>query len=285
VRPMLRSIWEQVFVNWRDTLKMAVPALCYCLQNALFFVALSRLSATSYQLWSQSKTLFTAAFFVLYLGQTLRKQQWAALVLLTAGVGLVQYYEAGGAVAAAAMGAAGAGAFSTTILIGVGAVLASSLLSGFANVYFEKVIKTRAPTGEKPPTIWMRNVQLGLFSLPQAASLMAADSAIIAEHGVFVGFNLLTWTVVTLKALGGLLVAAVVKYADNVLKTYATAIAIVLTCVVSCVGSWTAPSRGFLQGMSMVIASILMYNLGPPADKKQDDPPPTDEQSQKTEPE
>ena len=90
VRPMLRSIWEQVFVNWRDTLKMAVPALCYCLQNALFFVALSRLSATSYQLWSQSKTLFTAAFFVLYLGQTLRKQQWAALVLLTAGVGLVQ---------------------------------------------------------------------------------------------------------------------------------------------------------------------------------------------------
>ena len=73
--------------------------------------------------------------------------------------------------------------------------------------------------------------------------------------------------------------------ADNVLKTYATAIAIVLTCVVSCVGSWTAPSRGFLQGMSMVIASILMYNLGPPADKKQDDPPPTDEQSQKTEPE
>ena len=48
------------------------------------------------------------------------------------------------------------------------------------------------------------------------------------------------------------------------LKTYATAIAIVLTCAVSCVGTWTAPSRGFLQGMVMVIASILLYNLAPP---------------------
>ena len=51
------------------------------------------------------------------------------------------------------------------------------------------------------------------------------------------------------------------KYADNVLKTYATAIAIILTCVVSCVGAKTAPSLVFLQGMTMVIASIFLYNL------------------------
>ena len=64
------------------------------------------------------------------------------------------------------------------------------------------------------------------------------------------------------EALGGLLVAAVVKYADNVLKTYATAIAIVLTCVVTCVQSRIVPSLGFLQGMSMVIASIFLYSFG-----------------------
>lgn len=73
----LKAIWRQVFVQWRDTLRMSVPALCYCLQNILFFVALSNLSATSYQLWSQSKTLFTALFFVTYLGRTLTKRQWA----------------------------------------------------------------------------------------------------------------------------------------------------------------------------------------------------------------
>jgi len=269
----IRQIYLQVLVRWKDTLQMAVPALCYCLQNVLFFVALSRLSATSYQLWSQSKTLFTALFFVSYLGQVLRKQQWLALCLLTVGVGLVQYQEAAAAgAAAAAVGAASAGS-SMFVAVGVAAVLASSVLSGFANVYFEKVIKNP----KSDVTIWMRNVQLGLFSLPQAASLMAADRAIIAASGPLVGFSPLVWSVVLLKALGGLLVAAVVKYADNVLKTYATAIAIVLTFACTCITSRTAPSLGFLQGLAMVIASIFLYNFGgaAPAPAPKQAPPET----------
>ena len=197
---MLRSVYEQVFVRWRDTMLMGVPALCYCLQNLLFFTALSRLSATSYQLWSQSKTLFTALFFVTYLGQSLSSKQWLALVLLTVGVGIVQYQEAlaGGTAAAAAVAASPSGGMF--VAIGIGAVLASSLLSGFANVYFEKVVKTKSEV-----SIWMRNVQLGLFSLPQAASLLAADSAVIATSGALVGFTPLAWSVVILKALGGAL--------------------------------------------------------------------------------
>ena len=65
-----------------------------------------------------------------------------------------------------------------------------------------------------------------------------------------------------LKALGGLLVATVVKYADNVLKTYATAIAIVLTFCVSCASAGTMPTIGFMQGLAMVIASIFLYSFG-----------------------
>ena len=258
LRAMLQQVWQQIFVRWRSTLQMAVPALCYCLQNALFFVALSRLSATSYQLWSQSKTLFTALFFVFYLGKPLRRQQWIALSLLSAGVGLVQYAEAamkaGGTAAAAA--AAASSVAGSAVAVGVAAVLASSLLSGFANVYFEKVVKTQSDV-----SIWMRNVQLGLFSLPQAAALVVADWPTIAAQGPLVGFSALVWNVVLLKALGGLLVAAVVKYADNVLKTYATAIAIVLTFAVGCVQTRTMPTIAFLQGLVMVIASIFLYNF------------------------
>ena len=64
---------------------------------------------------------------------------------------------------------------------------------------------------------------------------------------------------------------------NNVLKTYATAIAIVLTCAVGCISTRTAPSFGFLQGMTMVIASIFLYNLGPIAGAKEtESPPPTE---------
>ena len=89
-------------------------------------------------------------------------------------------------------------------------------------------------------------------------------------QGALVGFDTMVWTVVLLKALGGLLVAAVVKWADNVLKTYATAIAIVLTCLVAAVNTGVAPSVGLMQGMALVLASIFLYNLGGEAKKKEE---------------
>merc|ERR1719272_2489995 len=82
-RAMARAVWQQVFVNWRDTLTMAVPALCYCLQNLLFYVALSHMTAPAYQLWSQTKTLFTAFFFVSYLGGDLKPNQWVSMLMLS----------------------------------------------------------------------------------------------------------------------------------------------------------------------------------------------------------
>ena len=103
------------------------------------------------------------------LGQRLSRLQWVALSLLTAGVGLVQIHEVGaGAAVAAAAGA---------VPLGVAAVLASSLLSGFANIYFEKVLKQAEcelddscdvdGARREPASLWLRNIQLGLFSIPQ----------------------------------------------------------------------------------------------------------------------
>jgi len=263
VQGMVRAVRLRVFQRWKDTLRMGVPALCYGLQNALFFVALSNLSASSYQLWSQSKTLFTALFFVTLLGKVLRPLQWAALGLLTMGVGLVQLQETGGAAAVA----------GGTPWVGVGAVLTSSLLSGFANIYFEKVLKQADcevtddcdldGASREPASLWLRNVQLGLFSIPQAAAMILLNPksrAMIQAHGAFAGFTPAVWLVTMLTACGGLLIASVVKHADNLLKTYATAVAIVLTCCITSFTTGVPPTPGFLQGMSLVLASIFLYN-------------------------
>ena len=85
----------------------------------------------------------------------------------------------------------------------------------------------------------------------------------MCEYGVFHGFTPLVWGVVASTAGGGLLVAAVVKHADNILKTFATATAIVFTCVFTSVITRTLPSARFLQGMTLVLCSLLTYNLGP----------------------
>ena len=44
-------------------------------------------------------------------------------------------------------------------LIGLTAVLSSTLTSGFAGVYFEKILKTG------PASVWIRNIQLGKSSI------------------------------------------------------------------------------------------------------------------------
>ena len=59
----------------------------------------------------------------------------------------------------------------------------------------------------------------GLIALPlSGVGVLLNAREIVFERGFFHGFDGLVATVVFLQAAGGLLVAAVVKYADNILK-------------------------------------------------------------------
>lgn len=45
----IRTIYEKVIRNAKDTLKMALPALLYTLQNNLLFISISNLDAATFQ--------------------------------------------------------------------------------------------------------------------------------------------------------------------------------------------------------------------------------------------
>uniref|UniRef100_A0A915LSE6 Uncharacterized protein n=1 Tax=Meloidogyne javanica TaxID=6303 RepID=A0A915LSE6_MELJA len=84
-------------------------------------------------------------------------------------------------------------------------------------------------------------------------------SSAFAE-GLFVGFDVLVWVMTATNSLGGLLIAVVIKYADNILKAYAQAAAIVGAAF----GSWLlfdfSPNNLFLFGTLMVAVSVYLYN-------------------------
>ena len=42
-------LFDSIVVNWKDTLKMSVPAIVYALQNNLQYVAVSNLGAAVFQ--------------------------------------------------------------------------------------------------------------------------------------------------------------------------------------------------------------------------------------------
>jgi solute carrier family 35 (UDP-sugar transporter), member A1/2/3 len=86
------------------------------------------------------------------------------------------------------------------------------------------------------------------------------DAAAVRQQGFLGGYNAIVWTVVIVQAVGGLIVATVVKYADNVLKVFATSFSIVISCLISAFMFDFHPTISFLVGASLVVTATVMYS-------------------------
>jgi UDP-sugar transporter A1/2/3 len=113
-------------------------------------------------------------------------------------------------------------------------------------------------------SLWVRNVQLCLFSIPlQLFAVWQRDYHRVLKHGWLHGFCPTTWAVVCMFAFGGLLVAVVIRFADNNLKNLAMAVAILVSCLASVPLFGFAPNGIFGAGAALVISSIFLYAWHP----------------------
>lgn len=182
----------------------------------------------------------TAMCSVILLNRALSRQQWASLFVLTFGVGLVQLFSVTSAsavqaaAAAAASATASAQAESTSSLdalavhhdrgpnqaLGLAAVVAACLSSGFASVYFERILKVSSTSSDSNSLNPSRDTSHALSpSLPsshqpllsdhqesQSPSLPSPDSIVpsgkpslwirniqLSMFGLVVGFPVVLW--------------------------------------------------------------------------------------------
>ncbi|XP_028818521.1 solute carrier family 35 member A3a [Denticeps clupeoides] len=255
VRALNSVLRQEIAHKPIETLKLAIPSGIYTLQNNLLYVALSNLDAATYQVTYQLKILTTALFSVSMLGRRLGVYQWLSLLILMGGVALVQWPS--DAVVTPEKQEVSAG----SQVVGLVAVLVACCSSGFAGVYFEKILK------ETKQSVWVRNIQLGLFGLLFGLfGMLAYDGTRVREHGMFQGYNTVTCTVVSLQALGGLVIAAVIKYADNILKGFATSLSIILSTLISYfwLQDFDPTSMFFLGAMLVIVATFLYGYEGKP---------------------
>lgn len=178
--------------------------------------------------------------------------QWASLIILFVGVALVQ-------VQGHSSSGKSNSAQSQNPLLGLGAVIVSCLSSGFAGVYFEKMLKG------SNVSVWVRNVQLGMFgSMTAIIGMLVNNYSDIREKGFFVGYSTLVVAVIAQQALGGLIVAMVVRYADNILKGFATSLSIILSCIASVYLFGYVITIQFCVGAFLVMSAIYMYGRPSP---------------------
>lgn len=264
----------QYFINEivckpRETAKLIIPSGLYAMQNNLLYLALSNLDAATYQVTYQLKILTTALFSVCLLKKQIQPMQWISLLLLTMGVALVQLpadtfsgeVKEEDKIEVSEEKSKIAEQHPTHIAqnptLGLMAVLTACFSSGLAGVYFEMLVKTGAQT-----SIVIRNLQLGIFSLLFASmAVMYNDANEVLENGFFQGYDGVVILIVLIQAFGGLMVAVAVKYADNILKVFATSISIILSSLFSylILNDLTGAGVLFMMGTVLVVISTVMY--------------------------
>lgn len=258
IKNTIKTLHVEVIGKPMETLKVGFPAFLYTIQNNLIFISLSNLSGAMYQVTYQLKILTTALLSVLLLNRRLGWTKWSALFLLTLGVIFIQLPVDGRRESDRTTSSTS----SSNTFVGLVAVLAACCTSGLAGVYFEMILKQNTKT-----TIWMRNIQLAIYG-----SILGALGAywndydrIVYGGGFFQGYTLLVWVVVLLQAVGGLIVAAVLKYADNILKCFGNALSIILSCLFSYyfLSDFT-PTYLFAFGTLLVIAATYIYGTTDP---------------------
>jgi drug/metabolite transporter (DMT)-like permease len=252
-----------------DSWKMAIPASVYTLANSLQYVAISNLDAATFHVVYQVKIIVTAVFSVTMLRKILTPRQWLSLLMLMVGVALVSLpHEERHSLASSHhtriylprstnpllqhLGLSQSGSNlrkrsatyegieedemllntpGADASVGLLAVLAVCLCSGWAGVYFERTIKDSTHS----TSMWIRNVQLSLYSLFPAffIGIIFLDGEHVAKNGFFAGYNWIVVLSIAIQSFGGIVAAFCIFYADNISKNFAISISMVLSSFAS----------------------------------------------------
>lgn len=260
------SSWQQYFMPsaLRRTISLAPPAFLFVAQNQILFIAVENLDAPVFQALSQLKILFAGVFSVLLLNKQLSPVQWVALVLLACGAALVQVE---GSLCHEVAVKSKANPFT-----GLVAVVIITAISGLAGCYTEKMLKS------VPLPMWLQSAEVALFSVASLsmllvwaragalASTLTSTQPMLDSFGK--GFIPFTWVAILVMSIGGLIVVAALKYADNVMKGMAVVASLLVTSVISSAVLGSKISPVFVLATVIICCSMFLYQAVPALDPK-----------------
>lgn len=239
----------------RWALAFSLPATCYCVHNNLWYVAVTHLDPVTVAVGTQSKVIFAALFAVLILGRGLGAVRWSAILLLSVGLMLV---ESSAPFWPRSPRIASPGPDIDDVARSRGLLALASLcaLSGLAGTLTELLLKDPSITS----SLWTRNLLMSLFSLPIAAATVGVtDMDAVTSGQLLVGFGAWPSCIVCLGALGGVVTSVALRYADNLLKSFAVGISIALAVLLASAVLGVRLSPRSAAGAALVAAASTAY--------------------------
>lgn len=247
-----------------DQWLLLVPSCLYVIQNNLLFLGAKLLPTVVYIVCTQTKILATAIMSRIILGTRLSRNKYTSLFSLAVGVFLVQGAEDNNSTPTPQEGKL------ASETVGMIVVFVASFTSGTAGIVLEKIYKDSNylmgdNTVGRPVvkhTIWTRNVQLSLISLPFALlGTVLVEGESLRTQSFMQGFDKYVWGVILCQATGGVIIAFVMKFANNLLKCLAVAISICCCAVYSVVKGDLAITTTLFSGILVVIASVYSFSV------------------------
>jgi UDP-galactose transporter len=193
----------------------------------------------------QLKIITTAAFFSAMLARRMGVWEWMTIIALCIGACMVESSQYDMYLHHAN---------NTTGMI---CVLFAITTSGFAGVYFEKILKASRSS------IWVLQVQLSIMSCI-FGSIQCSSQAVeeITYNGFWYGYNNYTYAVVVAHALEGLAVAMVLRYADNIHKGFASSLSLIWSTILGAIiFEEDTLNDTFLIGMAVIVLSTTGFAI------------------------
>ncbi|KAI8021076.1 CMP-sialic acid transporter 4 [Camellia lanceoleosa] len=222
-----------------------IPAALYLVKNLLQYYIFAYVDAPGYQILKNLNIISTGVLYRIILKKKLSEIQWAAFILLCAGCTTAQLNSSSDRVL-------------QTPFQGWVMAIVMALLSGFAGVYTEAIIKKRPSRNINVQNFW-----LYVFGMCfNAIAILIQDFDAVMNKGFFYGYSLITTLMILNHALSGIAVSMVMKYADNIVKVYSTSVAMLLTAVVSVFLFGFHLSLPFFLGSTVVSVSVYLHSVG-----------------------
>ncbi|OWZ12316.1 UDP-N-acetylglucosamine transporter [Phytophthora megakarya] len=237
----------------------AVPALLNALESNLNYVVLRYLDAATVSVLWNLKILLTAVLFRYVLKQPLTELHKLAIVLLILGVLTSQsdrFHQSGSN-----------SVDSQSLMLGLPLALIGVTLSSCASVFAEWTLK-RQPNC---PFLW-QSVQMYGFGVVFNALGMFTDRNLLLSEGFFHGYSGWTVVVIVVNSIGGIFMACILKYLDNIACVYSHSMAMMFTTFLSMIFFAFTPSLEFACGLGVLVISLYLYHHPLPVTPKEISP-------------